>query len=154
MSNLLQTPTRMPDADDPTLTPAMRQYVQFKQQHPDYTLFFRMGDFYEMFWDDAKLAHRVLGVTLTSRNKNSDEPVPMAGVPFHAVESYLRKMIAAGHRVAICEQQEEASGAKTIIRREVTRLMTPGTLTDENLLDGRADNYLAAVAFGIGRGDS
>lgn len=153
MSDLLQTPTPMPDADDPSLTPAMRQYVQFKRQHPEYTLFFRMGDFYEMFWDDAKLAHRVLGVTLTSRNKDSANPTPMAGVPFHAVESYLRKMIAAGHRVAICEQQEEASGAKTIIRREVTRLMTPGTLTDENLLDGRADNYLAAVAFGIGRAD-
>ena len=153
MSDLLQTPTRMPDADDPSLTPAMRQYVQFKRQHPDYTLFFRMGDFYEMFWDDAKLAHRVLGVTLTSRNKDSANPTPMAGVPFHAVEGYLRKMIAAGHRVAICEQQEEASGAKTIIRREVTRLMTPGTLTDENLLDGRSDNYLAAVAFGIGKAD-
>ena len=154
MSDLLLAPSRMPDPDDASLTPAMRQYVQFKRQHPDYTLFFRMGDFYEMFWDDAKLAHRVLGVTLTSRNKNSDEPVPMAGVPFHAVEGYLRKMIAAGHRVAICEQQEEAAGAKTIIRREVTRLMTPGTLTDENLLDGRSDNYLAAVAFGIGRGES
>ena len=154
MSDLLSTPTRMPDADDPTLTPAMRQYVQFKRQHPDYTLFFRMGDFYEMFWDDAKLAHRVLGVTLTSRNKDSANPTPMAGVPFHAVESYLRKMIAAGHRVAICEQQEEQSGAKTIIRREVTRLMTPGTLTDDHLLDGRQDNYLAAMAFGIGRGES
>ena len=154
MSDLLSTPTRMPEADDPTLTPAMRQYVQFKRQHPDYTLFFRMGDFYEMFWDDAKLAHRVLGVTLTSRNKDSANPTPMAGVPFHAVESYLRKMIAAGHRVAICEQQEEQSGAKTIIRREVTRLMTPGTLTDDHLLDGRQDNYLAAMAFGIGRGES
>ncbi|MGC4031217.1 MAG: DNA mismatch repair protein MutS [Tepidisphaeraceae bacterium] len=154
MSDELPTPGRMPEPDDPSLTPAMRQYVQFKRQHPDYTLFFRMGDFYEMFWDDAKLAHRVLGVTLTSRNKDSANPTPMAGVPFHAVESYLRKMIAAGHRVAICEQQEEASGAKTIIRREVTRLMTPGTLTDENLLDGRTDNYLAALAFGIGRGES
>ena len=153
MSDLLSTPTRLPEADDPTLTPAMRQYVQFKRQHPDYTLFFRMGDFYEMFWDDAKLAHRVLGVTLTSRNKDSANPTPMAGVPFHAVESYLRKMIAAGHRVAICEQQEEQSGAKTIIRREVTRLMTPGTLTDDHLLDGRQDNYLAAMAFGIGRGE-
>jgi DNA mismatch repair protein MutS len=132
----------------------MRQYVQFKQQHPDYVLFFRMGDFYEMFWDDAKLAHRVLGVTLTSRSKDAAEPVPMAGVPFHAVESYLRKMIAAGHRVAICEQTEDPASAKGVIRREVIRLMTPGTLTDEPLLDGRSDNFLAAVGFGLAKGDT
>ena len=131
----------------------MKQYVQFKQQHPDYVLFFRMGDFYEMFWDDAKIAHRVLGVTLTTRSKDSPNPVPMAGIPFHAVESYLRKMIAAGYRVAICEQTEDAALAKGIIRREVTRLMTPGTLTDDSLLDGRADNVLAAIAHGITNGD-
>jgi len=85
--DLVNNSGSMPDPADPKLTPAMRQYVQFKQQYPDYTLFFRMGDFYEMFWDDAKLAHRVLGVTLTTRSKDSPEPVPMAGVPFHAVES-------------------------------------------------------------------
>ena len=137
---------------EPQLSPAMRQYLQFKQQHPDYVLFFRMGDFYEMFWEDAKLAAKTLGVALTSRSRgglNSEDAIPMAGVPFHAVESYLRKMIAAGHKVAICEQMEDPATAKGVIRREVVRLMTPGTLTDDPLLDGRSDNYLAAIAFHI-----
>ena len=133
------------------LSPAMRQYQQFKQQYPGYVLFFRMGDFYEMFWEDAKLAHRVLGVTLTSRNKGAADEIPMAGVPFHAVDGYLRRMIAAGYRVAICEQMEDPSTAKGVIRRDVTRLMTPGTLTDDPLLDGRSDNYLAAVAAGVSK---
>ena len=134
------------------LSPAMRQYQQFKTQYPDYVLFFRMGDFYEMFWEDAQLAAKVLSVALTSRSRgglDAADAIPMAGVPFHAVESYLRKMIAAGHRVAICEQVENPAEAKGLIKREVVRLMTPGTLTDEPLLDGRADNYLAAVAFGV-----
>src|SRR4051794_4719005 len=136
------------------LSPAMRQYQQFKAQYPGYVLFFRMGDFYEMFWEDAKLAARVLGVALTSRSRggiDAADAIPMAGVPFHAVEAYLRKMIAAGHRVAICEQMETAEQAKGMIKRDVVRLMTPGTLTDDPLLDGRADNYLAAVAFGVSR---
>jgi DNA mismatch repair protein MutS len=133
------------------LSPAMRQYQQFKQQYPDYVLFFRMGDFYEMFWEDAKLAHRVLGVTLTSRNKGAVDEIPMAGVPFHAVDGYLRRMIAAGYRVAICEQAEDPALAKGVVKREVTRLMTPGTLTDDPLLDGRSENYLAAIATGVSR---
>ncbi|HEX8523796.1 MAG TPA: DNA mismatch repair protein MutS, partial [Tepidisphaeraceae bacterium] len=143
----------VPATDEAKLSPAMRQYRQFKEQYPDYVLFFRMGDFYEMFWEDAKVAHRVLGVALTSRNKGAPDEIPMAGVPFHAVESYLRKMIAAGHKVAICEQMEQASEARGMIRRDVVRLMTPGTLTDEPLLDGSSENYLAAVAFHITRGD-
>src|SRR3974390_3335284 len=92
------------------LTPAMRQYQQFKSQYSGYVLFFRMGDFYEMFWEDARLAARVLGVALTSRSRgglDADDAIPMAGVPFHAVDGYLRKMIAAGHKVAICEQAED-----------------------------------------------
>src|SRR5690348_3482040 len=136
----------------PELSPAMRQYQQFKAQYPGYVLFFRMGDFYEMFWDDARVANKVLGVALTSRSRggiNGDDAIPMAGVPFHAVESYLRRMIAAGYKVAICEQTEDASQAKGLVKRDVTRLMTPGTLTDDPLLDGRADNYLAAVAFQV-----
>jgi DNA mismatch repair protein MutS len=112
-----------------------------------------MGDFYEMFWDDARLANKVLGVALTSRNKGAADEIPMAGVPFHAVEGYLRRMIAAGHKVAICEQMEDPATAKGVIKREVTRLMTPGTLTDDPLLDGRADNYLAAVAFFVTKAD-
>src|SRR3954454_13176397 len=131
------------------LSPAMRQYRDFKSQYPGYVLFFRMGDFYEMFWEDAKVCNKVLGVALTSRNKGSPDEIPMAGVPFHAVENYLRKMITAGHKVAICEQMEDPALAKGVVRREVVRLMTPGTLTDEALLDGRADNYVAAVAFNV-----
>lgn len=145
-------PARAPAKPQANLSPAMRQYQQYKQQYPDYVLFFRMGDFYEMFWEDAKLAHRVLGVTLTSRNKGAPDEIPMAGVPFHAVDGYLRRMIAAGYRVAICEQMEDPATAKGVIRREVTRLMTPGTLTDEPLLDGRSENFLAAVATGVSRG--
>jgi DNA mismatch repair protein MutS len=144
-----------PRPADASLSPAMRQYQQFKSQYPDYVLFFRMGDFYEMFWDDARTAARVLGVTLTSRSRgglDAEDAIPMAGVPFHAVDNYLRRMIAAGYRVAICEQMEDASLAKGVVKREVTRLMTPGTLTDDPLLDGRTDNYLAAVAFGVTRG--
>lgn len=93
------------------LTPTMRQYQQFKAQYPGYILFFRIGDFYEMFWEDAKTAARVLGLTLTARSKGADA-IPMAGVPFHAVDSYLRRMIRAGHKVAICEQTEDAAMAK------------------------------------------
>src|SRR5438067_9748230 len=93
-----------PPLDLSQLSPAMRQYQQFKAQYPGYVLFFRMGDFYEMFWDDAYAAAKALGIALTSRNKGAPDEIPMAGVPFHAVESYLRKMIAAGHKVAICEQ--------------------------------------------------
>jgi DNA mismatch repair protein MutS len=135
------------------LSPAMRQYRDFKQQHPGYVLFFRMGDFYEMFWEDAQLCARVLGVSLTSRNKGSPDEIPMAGVPFHSVDGYLRKMIAAGHKVAICEQTEDAALAKGLVKREVVRLMTPGTLTDDSLLEGRTDNFLAAVAFAVTKSD-
>jgi DNA mismatch repair protein MutS len=121
----------------------MRQYRAFKQQHPQCVLFFRMGDFYEMFYEDAVLAHKTLGVTLTQRTAG----VPMAGVPFHAVEGYLRRMIAAGHRVAVCEQMEDPATAKGVVRREVTRLITPGTLTDETMLEEGSENPLAAIVF-------
>src|SRR6476469_3542722 len=150
--NLTQSASTAVSAAAAQLSPAMRQYQQFKAQYPDYVLFFRMGDFYEMFWDDAQLAARVLGVALTSRSRgglDGADSIPMAGVPFHAVEAYLRKMITAGYRVAICEQVESAAEAKGVIKREIVRLLTPGTLTDDPLLDGRADNYLAAVAFNL-----
>src|SRR5215212_9680554 len=144
--------TQPPPPAAAQLSPAMRQYQQFKSQYPDYCLFFRMGDFYEMFWEDAQLAAKVLGVALTSRSKgglDGADSIPMAGVPYHAVESYLRKMIAAGHRVAICEQTETAAEAKGVIKRDIVRLLTPGTLTDDPLLDGRSENFLAAVAFNL-----
>src|SRR5437764_15029162 len=150
MHDLPATSPPKPKAD---LSPAMKQYQQFKQQYPGYVLFFRMGDFYEMFWDDARTAAKTLGVALTSRNKGAPDEIPMAGVPFHAVEGYLRRMIAAGHKVAICEQTEDAALAKGLVKREVVRLMTPGTLTDDPLLDGRSDNFLAAVAFHVTKAD-
>ncbi|MEO0965957.1 MAG: DNA mismatch repair protein MutS [Planctomycetota bacterium] len=128
---------------DPRDTPAMRQYTRFKDQHPDCLLLFRMGDFYELFFEDAEVAHRVLGVTLTQRTQG----VPMAGVPYHAVESYLRRLIQAGHRVAIADQVEDASQAKGVVERDVTQVITPGTLTDDHLLPPDTPNTLAAVAF-------
>jgi DNA mismatch repair protein MutS len=128
---------------DKTDTPAMRQFRRFKEQHPGCVLFFRMGDFYEMFFDDAELAHRVLGVTLTQRT----EGVPMAGVPYHSVEGYLRRMIQAGHRVAVCEQVQDPKEAKGVVERDVTRVITPGTLTDESLLADEQVNPCAAVVF-------
>ncbi len=126
------------------LSPAMRQYQDFKDKHPGYVLFFRMGDFYEVFHDDAKLCSRTLGITLTARG----DKVPMAGVPYHQLDNYLKRMIVAGHRVAICEQVEDAKHAKGVVKRDVTRLVTPGTLTDEPMLESKAAAYLAAVAFG------
>jgi len=121
----------------------MRQYARFKEQFPDCVLFFRMGDFYEMFNEDATLAHKVLGITLTQRT----EGVPMAGVPYHAVEGYLRRMIEAGHRVAVCEQVQDPKEAKGVVDRAVTRVVTPGTLVDESLLDEGAANLLGAIMF-------
>ena len=128
------------------LTPAMRQYQHFKAQYPQAILFFRMGDFYETFYEDAKTCSRVLGIALTSRSKGADA-VPLAGVPYHAVDSYLQKMIRAGYKVAICEQVEDPALAKGLVKRDVVRLVTPGTLTEEALLDERTGNYLAAICF-------
>jgi len=126
-------------------TPAMRQYREQKADIGDALLLFRMGDFYETFYDDAKTIARVLGLTLTSRNKHSDKPIPMAGVPFHAADSYIARLVRAGYKVAVSDQMEDASQAKGIVRREVTRVITPGTLTDESLLDERRENYLVAL---------
>ncbi|MCY2929666.1 MAG: DNA mismatch repair protein MutS [Planctomycetota bacterium] len=128
----------------PDDTPAMRQYRAMKQQYADYVLLFRMGDFYEMFYDDAKLASRVLGLALTSRSKGA-AAVPLAGIPYHALDSYLARLVKAGHRVAICEQIEDPKLAKGVVKRDVVRLLTPGTLTEEALLEQREGNYLAAV---------
>ncbi len=122
----------------------MRQYRQFKDAYPDYILLFRMGDFYEMFYEDARTASRILGLTLTSRSKGPSA-IPLAGLPYHALDSYLAKLVRAGCRVAICEQVEDPKQAKGIVKRDVVRLVTPGTLTEENLLEKREGNYLAAV---------
>ncbi|MBX3445097.1 MAG: DNA mismatch repair protein MutS [Planctomyces sp.] len=127
------------------LTPMMQRYLEVKQETPGAILLFRMGDFYELFHDDAETAARVLGLTLTSRDKGSANPVPMAGFPYHALDGYLQKLIAAGYRAAICDQVEDPKTAKGMVRREVTRIVTPGTLTEESLLDPRQSNFVAAV---------
>ena len=126
----------------------MQQFHRFKKQHPDAILFFRMGDFYETFYEDAKTCAKVLGLTLTSRSKDSDNPIPLAGVPYHAVDGYLKKMILAGYRVAVCEQVEDPKTAKGVVRRDVVRIVTPGTLTDDMLLEAKEDNYLCAIDLG------
>ena len=129
------------------VTPMMKQYEEAKRACPDALLLFRMGDFYEMFYDDAKTAARVLNLALTSREKG-ENAIPMAGFPHHQLESYLGKLIAAGMRAAVCEQVEDPKLAKGLVRREVTRIVTPGTVTDDALLDPRESNFLAAVAPG------
>jgi DNA mismatch repair protein MutS len=123
----------------------MQQYREAKLAAGDALLLFRMGDFYELFDDDARVAARTLGIALTSRDKG-DDPMPMAGFPYHQLDTYLAKIIAAGHRAAICEQVEDPKHAKGIVKREVTRIVTPGTLTDDALLDPQASNFLAAIA--------
>src|SRR4051812_40521479 len=127
-----------------SLSPMMQQYRDAKQAAGDALLLFRMGDFYELFDDDAKIAARTLGIALTSRDKG-DDPMPMAGFPHHQLDSYLAKIISAGHRAAICEQIEDPKQAKGLVKREVTRIVTPGTLTDDALLDPQSSNFLAAV---------
>jgi DNA mismatch repair protein MutS len=126
------------------LTPMMRQYLAFKDQYKDAVLFFRMGDFYEMFFDDAKLCARVLGLALTSRDKG-ENPIPMAGFPHHAADNYIKRLVQAGHRVAICDQVQDPKEAKGLVKRDVTRVVTAGTLTEENILDSASNNFLAAV---------
>ncbi|MFQ6672584.1 MAG: DNA mismatch repair protein MutS, partial [Candidatus Tectimicrobiota bacterium] len=123
----------------------MRQYAALKQQYPDCILFFRMGDFYEMFYDDAEVASRVLDITLTARHKDKGDPVPMAGVPHHAAQGYLARLVEAGYRVAICEQVEDPAKAKGLVRREVVRVVTPGTLTDEGAVAAKDNQYLGSI---------
>ena len=135
---------------DITGTPMMQQYLALKAQHADYLLFYRMGDFYEMFFADAAKAAEALDIALTKRGKHAGEDIPMCGVPVHAAESYLEKLIRKGHRVAVCEQVEDPAeakkrGAKSVVKREVVRLVTPGTLTEDALLEARASNLLAAL---------
>jgi DNA mismatch repair protein MutS len=128
------------------MTPMLRQYLEIKEQHPGAILFYRMGDFYEMFFEDAETASRVLGITLTSRSREDDNKVPMCGVPYHAVTGYLGKMVKAGYRVALCEQVEDPKQAKGIVRREVVRVVSPGVTTDEQLLDEKSNTYVCALS--------
>src|SRR6266404_1818500 len=133
-----------------TATPMMAQYLEIKSAHEDYLLFYRMGDFYELFFADAAKAAEALDIALTKRGKHQGEDIPMCGVPVHAAESYLEKLIRKGYRVAVCEQVEDPAeakkrGAKSVVQREVVRLVTPGTLTEDALLEARSSNLLSAL---------
>ncbi|HBT56034.1 MAG TPA: DNA mismatch repair protein MutS, partial [Pseudomonas sp.] len=132
-------------------TPMMQQYFSIKQQHPEQLLFYRMGDFYELFYDDAKKAARLLDITLTARGQSGGQPIPMAGIPFHAAEGYLAKLVKLGESVVICEQVGDPATSKGPVERQVARIITPGTVSDEALLDERRDNLLAALV-GAARG--
>ncbi len=133
------------------VTPMMEQYIEIKAANPDCLLFYRMGDFYELFFDDAEVASRALGIVLTKRGKHLNRDIPMCGVPIERADEYLHRLIALGHRVAVCEQLEDPAearkrGGKSVVRRDVVRLVTPGTLTEDSLLDARRNNYLLALA--------
>lgn len=129
------------------LTPMMQQYLEIKEKNPDSILFYRMGDFYEMFFDDAEVASKILGITLTSRNNKSDAAkVPMCGIPYHASRTYIAKLVRAGHRIAICEQTEDPAQAKGIVKREVIQTISPGVVTDDQLLDDKSNNFVAALS--------
>ena len=147
----------LPPQSDPTgASPVMAQFFEAKARQPDALVFFRMGDFYELFFDDAEKASAALGITLTARGQHGGQPIPMAGVPAHAAEAYLAKLIRAGFKVAVCEQVEDPAearkrGSKSIVRRDVVRVVTPGTLTEDGLLDARGANRLAAVAVRAGQ---
>ena len=132
-------------------TPLMRQYHSVKQQVPGALLLFRLGDFYELFYEDAVTAARELEITLTSRNKEKGQAIPMCGVPHHAVESHIARLIQRGYRVAICDQMEDPRFAKKLVKRELTRVVTPGTVTETGLLRSHENNYLAAVTLEGGR---
>ncbi|MCA0976025.1 DNA mismatch repair protein MutS [Halomonas denitrificans] len=130
----------------PSHTPMMTQYLRIKREHPDVLLFYRMGDFYELFYDDAKRAAALLDITLTQRGQSAGKPIPMAGIPYHSAEGYLARLVSAGESVAICEQIGDPATSKGPVERQVVRIVTPGTLHDEALLDARRDNLLVAVA--------
>jgi len=130
------------------LTPMMRQYLDLKRAHQDKILFFRLGDFYEMFFEDAKTAAKCLNLTLTGRGSTDEGRVPMAGIPFHAADNYIARLLRAGHSIAICDQTEDPALAKGLVKREVTRVVTPGTVTSASMLDDKANNYLVSLCLG------
>ncbi|KAB2890765.1 MAG: DNA mismatch repair protein MutS [Desulfobulbaceae bacterium] len=130
------------------MTPMLQQYLEIKTQHPDAILFYRMGDFYEMFFEDAITASKILGIALTSRSSKEEENrIPMCGIPFHSSSGYLAKLVTAGHRVAICEQTEDPASARGLVKREVVRILTPGVVTDSQVLDDRSNNYVCSLVL-------
>ena len=132
------------------LTPMMQQYLETKKEYQDCILFYRLGDFYEMFFDDALVASKELEITLTGKSCRQEERAPMCGVPYHAVDSYLNKLVSKGYKVAICEQMEDPKLTKGIVKREVVRIVTPGTNLDIQALDDRKNNYLLCVCYDNG----
>src|SRR5579859_42592 len=138
-----RTPEQPPGAH----TPMMQQYLALKAQYPEMLLFYRMGDFYEMFYEDAKRAAKLLDITLTQRGQSAGQPIPMAGVPFHSVDQYLARLVKLGESVAICEQVGDPATSKGPVERRVTRVVTPGTITDAALLASSRESLLAAAAI-------
>ena len=132
-------------------TPMMEQYFQIKAQYPDAFLFYRLGDFYEMFYEDAKKAAQILELTLTSRNKNAEDPIPMCGVPYHAASGYIDTLVEQGYKVAICEQVEDPKLTKGMVKREVVQLVTPGTVMDGKSLAAKENNFLTALSYQEGQ---
>ena len=135
------------------LTPMMQQYMEMKNQYADSLLFFRMGDFYEMFFDDAKTASRELEIALTGRDCGLEEKAPMCGVPHHVAEIYISRLVDKGYKVAVCEQMEDPALAKGLVKRQVTRIVTPGTIIDPIALDEKSNNYLMSIFlddYGVG----
>ena len=130
----------------PKETPMVKQYLSIKERYQDAILFYRMGDFYEMFFEDALTASKILEITLTSRNKKDEDAIPMCGIPARAVDSYIGRLIDKGYKVAICEQTEDPALAKGIVKRDVIRVITPGMIIDNNLLDEKSNNYILAIA--------
>src|SRR4051795_3734386 len=152
-SNAAQPANDAQPAEPARVTPMMEQYLEIKAANPGLLLFYRMGDFYELFFEDAEIASRALGIVLTKRGKHQGTDIPMCGVPVERADDYLQRLIAAGHRVAVCEQTEDPAearkrGNKSVVRRDVVRLVTPGTITEESLLDARAHNFLTAIFSG------
>src|ERR1700675_2946678 len=147
---MIKNPTNDPNST-PDHTPMMQQYLRIKAQHPDVLLFYRMGDFYEMFYDDARRAAELLDIALTQRGASAGAPIPMAGGPAVTIDSYLAKLVRKGESVAICEQRGDPGKTKGPMEREVVRIVTPGTITDEALLEERRDNVLASVYGQDGR---
>lgn len=129
------------------LTPMMEQYLKIKEKYRDAILFFRLGDFYEMFFEDAQIAARVLDIALTARNKGGGEKAPMAGVPYHSADSYIARLIDQGYKVAICEQLEDPAEADGLVERDVVRVITPGTIVESDILSDKDNNYLAAIVI-------
>ncbi|HQQ41241.1 MAG TPA: DNA mismatch repair protein MutS, partial [Clostridia bacterium] len=131
-----------------SMTPMMRQYIELKEKYPDCLLFFRLGDFYEMFFEDAKTASKELDLVLTGRDCGLSERAPMCGVPYHAVDNYIAKLIEKGFKVAVCEQMEDPALAKGLVERDVIRVITPGTVIEERMLEENQNSYIASVSLG------